>query len=211
MGAAPPRPGTTTSSSRPSTLVSHSSGGASGETEVEAWNRAWKLEGYVCVSMARPRPCSRGGICRGQAALATRGVQAPSRVQEQEGKGAGAGLQGGLEAGARQRPAPPRWGSLPPLPEAQAPPRTHASPRWRSSVGPRGRGKTRGGGCAGADLSMMLLRELLAPSCLDPEPLPGPPAQQAPRTPRCLRPSSRCVKEPPWSRGHDPRFGSRGY
>ncbi|XP_027990519.2 GATA-type zinc finger protein 1 [Eptesicus fuscus] len=40
------------------------------------------------------------------------------------------------------------------------------------------------------DLSMMLLRELLAPSCLDPEPLPGPPAQQAPRTPRCLRPSS---------------------
>lgn len=47
------------------------------------------------------------------------------------------------------------------------------------------------------DLSMMLLRELLAPSCLDPEPLPGPPAQQAPRTPRCLRPSSRCVKEPP--------------
>ncbi|XP_006765814.1 PREDICTED: GATA-type zinc finger protein 1 isoform X2 [Myotis davidii] len=40
------------------------------------------------------------------------------------------------------------------------------------------------------DLSVMVLRELLAPSCLEPEPLPGPPAQQAPRTPRCLRPSS---------------------
>ncbi|KAM7142694.1 GATA-type zinc finger protein 1 isoform 1-T1 [Molossus nigricans] len=41
------------------------------------------------------------------------------------------------------------------------------------------------------DLSMMMLRELLAPPCQDPEPLPGPPAQQAPRTPRCLRPSGR--------------------
>lgn len=46
-----------------------------------------------------------------------------------------------------------------------------------------------------SDLSMML-HELLAPSCLDPEPLPGPPTQQAPSTPRCLRPSGRCVKEP---------------
>ncbi|XP_011378562.1 GATA-type zinc finger protein 1 [Pteropus vampyrus] len=40
------------------------------------------------------------------------------------------------------------------------------------------------------DLSMML-RELLAPSCLDPEPRPGPPTQQAPRTPRCFRASGR--------------------
>lgn len=66
------------------------------------------------------------------------------------------------------------------------------------------------------DLSMMLLRELLAPSCLDPEPLPGPPAQQAPRTPRCLRPSSRCVKEPPllpnWPSGQGVMTpGSWGY
>lgn len=46
------------------------------------------------------------------------------------------------------------------------------------------------------DLSM-ILRELLAPSCLDPEPLLGTPTQQAPRTPRCLRPSGKCVKEQP--------------
>ncbi|XP_014652398.1 PREDICTED: GATA-type zinc finger protein 1 [Ceratotherium simum simum] len=38
------------------------------------------------------------------------------------------------------------------------------------------------------DFSMML-RELLAPPCLDPEPPPEPPARQAPRPPRCLRPS----------------------
>ncbi|XP_058381405.1 GATA-type zinc finger protein 1 [Diceros bicornis minor] len=41
------------------------------------------------------------------------------------------------------------------------------------------------------DFSMML-RELLAPPCLDPEPPPEPPARQAPRPPRCLRPSGRC-------------------
>ncbi|KAM5309371.1 GATA-type zinc finger protein 1 [Glossophaga mutica] len=41
-----------------------------------------------------------------------------------------------------------------------------------------------------SDLSMML-QELLAPSCLEPEPLPGSPTQQAPSTPRCLRPSGR--------------------
>lgn len=46
------------------------------------------------------------------------------------------------------------------------------------------------------DLSMML-RELLAPFCLDNEPLPGTPTQQAPRAPRCLTPTGRCVKEPP--------------
>ncbi|KAM5233182.1 GATA-type zinc finger protein 1 isoform 4-T4 [Hipposideros larvatus] len=39
------------------------------------------------------------------------------------------------------------------------------------------------------ELSMML-REL-APFCLDPEPLPGTPTQQASRAPRCFRPSGR--------------------
>ncbi|XP_032481419.1 GATA-type zinc finger protein 1 [Phocoena sinus] len=39
------------------------------------------------------------------------------------------------------------------------------------------------------DLSM--LRELLAPPCLDPEPSPELATQQAPRTPGCLRPSGR--------------------
>lgn len=66
------------------------------------------------------------------------------------------------------------------------------------------------------DLSMMMLRELLAPSCQDPEPFPGPPAQQAPRTPRCLRPSGRCVKElplpPNWPSGQGVMTsGSWGY
>lgn len=65
------------------------------------------------------------------------------------------------------------------------------------------------------DLSMML-RELLAPSCLDPEPLPGPTTQQAPRTPRCFRPSGRCVKErplpPTWPSGQGVMTsGSWGY
>ncbi|KAM8763777.1 GATA-type zinc finger protein 1 isoform 2-T2 [Rhynchonycteris naso] len=44
------------------------------------------------------------------------------------------------------------------------------------------------------DLSMMMLRELLAPFCLDPNPLPRPPTQQAPRIPRCLRPNVRDTK-----------------
>ncbi|XP_066202719.1 GATA-type zinc finger protein 1 [Saccopteryx leptura] len=42
------------------------------------------------------------------------------------------------------------------------------------------------------DLSMML-RDLLAPFCLDPDPLPRPPTQQAPRIPRCLRPNVRSL------------------
>ena len=36
-----------------------------------------------------------------------------------------------------------------------------------------------------------MLRELLAPPCLNPEPPPEPPIRQAPRTPACLRPSGR--------------------
>ncbi|XP_070230915.1 GATA-type zinc finger protein 1 [Bos mutus] len=36
-----------------------------------------------------------------------------------------------------------------------------------------------------------MLRELLAPPCLNPEPPPEPPIRQAPRTPGCLRPSGR--------------------
>ena len=43
-----------------------------------------------------------------------------------------------------------------------------------------------------------MLRELLAPPCLNPEPPPEPPIRQAPRTPACLRPSGRCVHEQPF-------------
>lgn len=59
-GAAPPRNYTFIFQALNS--ASHSCEGASGETEVEAGIGPGSLRAYVCVSMARPRPCSRGGI-----------------------------------------------------------------------------------------------------------------------------------------------------
>lgn len=129
--------------------------------------------------------------------LAARDVQAP--LAESEGRGAVPGLRLGARKQAPDIARPPQVGLIAHLrlkrSTPQVPPTQVALLRGPVGAGP---GEIRRGGLGwgmmeaepAPDLSMML-RELLVPFCLDDEPLPGTPTQQAPRAPRCLTPSGR--------------------
>ncbi|XP_046540580.1 GATA-type zinc finger protein 1 [Equus quagga] len=129
---------------------------------------------------------------------AARAVQAAARSRGRGRPGvARSECSASPAGGARPRGPAPRWGSSQPRPERPQP--AGPRPRWGSSVGLAGRGRREEGRRPGwgameaepaPDFSRML-RELLAPPCLDPEPPPAPPARQDPRPPGRLGPSGR--------------------
>ncbi|XP_023501211.1 GATA-type zinc finger protein 1 [Equus caballus] len=125
---------------------------------------------------------------------AARAVQAAARSRGRGRPGvARSECSASPAGGARPRGPAPRRGSSQPRPERPQP--AGPRPRWGSSVGLAGRGRREEGRSAmeaepAPDFSRML-RELLAPPCLDPEPPPAPPARQDPRPPGRLGPSGR--------------------
>lgn len=137
--------------------------------------------GYVCVRRARPRPCSRGGICRGPGRPGHEGCAGPpAESRSREGKG---GLASGRGRGCRVRSAlpAPQVGLIAPC--RSAAPRTLRLTQVALIRGPAGRGEAGEGAGRGHDGGRASARPLHdAAARTAGAVMSGPRA--APRTPR---------------------------